>query len=82
MLTKDEVDTLITLCNQKKTADFEAKCGAAMPKRLVPDYFGLTRAEINAVNRILADQKNLLVRSPPQCRIQEGTRMHFLASRR
>jgi diadenosine tetraphosphate (Ap4A) HIT family hydrolase len=31
-----------------------------IPKRHVADYFGLTQAEINAVNRILTDQKALL----------------------
>jgi diadenosine tetraphosphate (Ap4A) HIT family hydrolase len=31
-----------------------------IPKRHVADYFGLTQAEINAVSRILTDQKSLL----------------------
>jgi ATP adenylyltransferase len=37
-----------------------------MPKRHVPDYFGLTQAEVNAINSLMHEQKQLLMKADRQ----------------
>jgi diadenosine tetraphosphate (Ap4A) HIT family hydrolase len=41
---------------------FEVTVGHTLliPKRHTKDYFGLTQAEVNAINTLMADQKNNL----------------------
>ena len=46
---------------------FEVTVGHTLfiPKRHTEDYFGLTQAEVNAINTLMADQKKLLESEDP-----------------
>lgn len=46
---------------------FEVTAGHTLliPKRHIKDYFGLTQAEVNAINTLMADQKKLLESEDP-----------------